>query len=164
MSDNGYFHGEHQLIDKRYAYEEAIRIPLIIRYPKIFSPNSISNKIILNIDILPTILKACFIKIHNFSFDGYSIQEFDEQEIARNFFLYQFFENKSVEIKQYPEIKAIRSMNYKLITYPNSLCFDEFYDLSLDPSETKNLIYDIKYNNIIHDHYQYLLSETMKFE
>jgi N-acetylglucosamine-6-sulfatase len=164
MSDNGYFHGEHQLVDKRYAYEESIKIPLIIRYPSLYTPNSTSQEIALNVDILPTLLDACAIKIHNFSFDGHSLQNDNPQNAHRKFFLYQYFENPFVEIKPYPEIRAIRSLNYKLITYPNITCMDEFYDLQNDPFETRNLILDLNYYDIIQSHYDYLLQETLKYE
>ena len=56
-SDNGYFWGEKQLIDKRFPYEEATRIPLIIRYPaKIKNPGRIAEGLTLSIDMAPTLL------------------------------------------------------------------------------------------------------------
>jgi arylsulfatase A-like enzyme len=164
MSDNGYFHGEHKLVDKRYAYEESIKIPLIIRFPKEYSSNSIRDDIVLNIDVLPTILDLCNIKIRNFQFDGSSIRNMSIQHPLREYFLYQYFENLRVEVKPYPEIKAIRSQKYKLITYPNLFCPDEFYDLEVDPMETKNLINDQAYKNIIQDHYSKLMVELIKYQ
>jgi N-acetylglucosamine-6-sulfatase len=164
MSDNGYFHGEHKLVDKRYAYEESIKIPLIIRFPKEYSSNAIRDDIVLNIDVLPTILDLCNIKIRNFQFDGSSIRNMSIQHPLREYFLYQYFENLRVEVKPYPEIKAIRSQKYKLITYPNLFCPDEFYDLEVDPMETKNLINDQAYKNIIQDHYSKLMVELVKYQ
>ena len=55
-SDNGYFMGEHTYKDKRLAYENSIRVPMIIRYPKLIEKNSHVNEQCLNIDIAPTIL------------------------------------------------------------------------------------------------------------
>ncbi len=56
-SDNGYFWGEKQLIDKRFPYEEATRIPLIVRYPaKIKNPGRTSGELALSIDMAPTLL------------------------------------------------------------------------------------------------------------
>jgi len=47
-SDNGYFMGEHDLGDKRYAYEESLRIPLLLRYPKLTTPTKIADQMVLN--------------------------------------------------------------------------------------------------------------------
>ncbi len=62
--DNGYFWGEKQLIDKRYPYEEATRIPFIVRYPaKIKSPGRSSGEMVLNVDMAPTLLQLAGQKI-----------------------------------------------------------------------------------------------------
>jgi N-acetylglucosamine-6-sulfatase len=55
-SDHGYFWGEHGLGDKRAAYEEALRVPLLVRYPPLARPGTISNALVLNIDVAPTLL------------------------------------------------------------------------------------------------------------
>ena len=62
-SDNGYFMGEHTFKDKRLAYESSMRVPMIIRYPKIIKENSIVVQAVLNIDIAPTILELAGIEI-----------------------------------------------------------------------------------------------------
>ena len=164
MSDNGYFHGEHQLVDKRFAYEESIKIPLIIRFPEVYASGEISADIILNIDVLPTVLDLCNIQIRNFQFDGFPIGQMSNSFPPRESFLYEYFENSHVVFKPYPEIKAIRSEKYKLITYPNLFCPDEFFDLEADPMETRNLIYDHSYKNIIQDHYRQLMVELVKYQ
>ncbi|MDQ6631200.1 MAG: sulfatase, partial [Verrucomicrobiota bacterium] len=56
-SDNGYFWGEHGLGDKRWAYEESIRDPLLIRFPKLVEAGTTFDQIVLNIDIAPTLLE-----------------------------------------------------------------------------------------------------------
>ncbi len=56
-SDNGYYLGEHTLGDKRSAYEESMRIPLLVRYPKLASTRGKTNDaMVLNIDLAPTLL------------------------------------------------------------------------------------------------------------
>jgi N-acetylglucosamine-6-sulfatase len=55
-SDNGYFWGEHQLGDKRAAYEEGLRDPLLIRYPKLVKAGTVVRQLALNIDVAPTFL------------------------------------------------------------------------------------------------------------
>src|SRR5258708_7539871 len=57
-SDEGYFFGEHGLsIERRLAYEESIRIPLIVRYPKLARAGSHIDAMALNIDLAPTLLE-----------------------------------------------------------------------------------------------------------
>ena len=58
LGDNGFIFGEHGLIDKRCAYEESVRIPMLMRYPKAIKGGSTVERIVANIDIAPTILNA----------------------------------------------------------------------------------------------------------
>jgi arylsulfatase A-like enzyme len=53
-SDQGFFLGEHGFFDKRLIYEESLTTPLIIRYPGVTQPGSVSNDLVLNIDHAPT--------------------------------------------------------------------------------------------------------------
>jgi len=55
-SDNGYLWGEHRMIGKNLPYEEATRVPLVIRYQGTF-PHSTNGKLATNIDLAPTILE-----------------------------------------------------------------------------------------------------------
>src|SRR5699024_4017117 len=55
-SDHGFFLGEHGLFDKRFMYEESIRVPWMIRYPGMVKPGSTSGRMNINIDNAPTIL------------------------------------------------------------------------------------------------------------
>ena len=55
-SDNGFFHGEHGLHDKRAMYEESIRVPHLVHYPRLVKPGSTFDQMVLNIDLAPTLL------------------------------------------------------------------------------------------------------------
>src|SRR4026208_704244 len=58
-SDHGYFYGEHGLsVERRLAYEETIRIPLLIRYPQIIKAGTTYDPFVLSIDLAPTPLAA----------------------------------------------------------------------------------------------------------
>src|SRR5690606_22026880 len=57
MGDNGFALGEHGLIDKRQAYEESIRVPMLARCPDIIKPGTKVKEMVLNVDIAPTILE-----------------------------------------------------------------------------------------------------------
>ena len=55
-ADNGYYLGEHRLGDKRSAYDESLRIPLLVRFPRLGQPGRTIDRMALNIDLAPTIL------------------------------------------------------------------------------------------------------------
>ncbi|MBL8221643.1 MAG: sulfatase-like hydrolase/transferase, partial [Bryobacterales bacterium] len=55
-SDNGYFQGQHGLNDKRAMYEDSIRVPWLVHYPRMIKPGSVFDQMVLNIDLAPTIL------------------------------------------------------------------------------------------------------------
>jgi N-acetylglucosamine-6-sulfatase len=57
LGDNGYFFGEHGSgPERRFAYEEGIKSPFLIRYPAWFKPDTVKDDLVLAIDIAPTIL------------------------------------------------------------------------------------------------------------
>ncbi len=142
-SDNGYFWGEHGLGDKRWAYEESIRVPLLIRYPKLIKSGTKLDQLALNIDIAPTLLEL----------GGATIPK----EVAGKSLL-PLFKNKRTDLREYafleyfaesayvkhPGWQAVRSDRYKYIHYTALDGMDEFYDLKQDPYEMKNLIKDPK--------------------
>src|SRR5690606_19513900 len=54
MGDNGFSFGEHGLIDKRHAYEESMRVPLLVKYPGKVAAGIALEQMVMNIDIAPT--------------------------------------------------------------------------------------------------------------
>ena len=57
LGDNGYFFGEHGLgPERRFAYEEGIRSPFLVRYPAWFKPGKVKDDLVLALDIAPTVL------------------------------------------------------------------------------------------------------------
>lgn len=136
-SDNGFFFGEHGLGDKRAAYEESIRIPLLVRYPAKFPKGKKVDKIVLNLDAAPSILDLAGIKAPK-SFQGKSWVQLVEDNLAgwRKSFLYEYFYEDGYAT---PTIKAVRTETGKLITYPGEEGWTEVYDLTKDPQESNNL-------------------------
>ncbi len=57
-SDQGFYLGEHGLFDKRFMYEESLRMPLLIRWPSVIEAGSTSDAMVLNVDFAPTFLEA----------------------------------------------------------------------------------------------------------
>ena len=62
-SDQGFFLGEHGFFDKRFMYEESLKMPFVIRYPGVVKPGTIVNDIISNIDFAPTLLDMAGVNI-----------------------------------------------------------------------------------------------------
>ena len=137
--DNGHFWGEHGLYDKRLAYEESIRIPFMVRYPKLIKdPGRRASQMILNIDLAPTILDLAGIKIPP-SMQGKTIKPIlqSHQAAGRKYWLYEHFPVFPIPI---PGITAIRTPQYKFIEYQNDLRPKEVFDLRRDPREQNNII------------------------
>jgi len=57
-SDQGFFLGDHGLFDKRFMYEESIRMPFLVRWPARIKPGTRSEALALNIDFAPTFLQV----------------------------------------------------------------------------------------------------------
>ncbi len=138
--DNGFFMGEHRMTDKRNAYEESIRIPMLIRYPKMVPAGSIIEQQVLNIDLAPTFLDLAGVEIPE-HMQGLSMRRLFTQggkKRWRKSILYEYWVD--INYPQYPRITAVRTDDFKLITYPDIDDKDELYDLKNDPGEKKNLI------------------------
>ncbi|MCY7410015.1 MAG: sulfatase-like hydrolase/transferase [Chitinophagales bacterium] len=147
MSDNGIFIGEHNLQKKRLAYEESIHIPLFIRYPKWFQPNTIvEDEFAMNIDIFPTLLEAAGIT-DTFNDDGISLHDLALKNVERKEFMYEYFSDTL--FPAVPDIRAVRTFNYKYIWSSCDQTTEEFYDLQNDIKEDSNLIFKIEYQTVI---------------
>ncbi len=139
--DNGYFHGEHRRGDKRAAYEESIRIPLVMCGPEVPKNGGKFEPMVLNIDMAPTILDLAGVKPPA-SMQGMSFKPLlaGEKPGWRKSFLYEYFQEK--RLSQVPTIAAVRTENWKYVTYPDIEDLDELYDLAKDPIEMHNLAGD----------------------
>lgn len=62
-SDQGFFLGDHGWYDKRFMYEESLRMPLIMRYPRESAAGSVNSDMVLNVDFAPTLLDCSGLKI-----------------------------------------------------------------------------------------------------
>ncbi|MHC4541439.1 MAG: sulfatase/phosphatase domain-containing protein, partial [Planctomycetota bacterium] len=144
-SDNGYFHGEHGgMWDKRAAYEPSMRIPLIMRYPKLTGRGTHCEELALNIDLAPTILELAAVPIPG-AMQGQSWLDALRGRPGRESFLYEYFQEGDRRFKR-PTVLAVRTKRWKYVTYPlDSSLISELYDLQTDPAELNNLIGDPKY-------------------
>ena len=144
MSDNGYYLGEHRLGDKRSAYEESLRIPFYVRWPGFGAGRrgSLVDRMVLNIDLAPTILDLAGAPIPA-AMQGRSWRALAEGrepgEPWRKAFFYEYYYEPPFAI---PTLFALRTETAKLIVYPGHPDWEELFDLTADPGETRNLIHD----------------------
>jgi N-acetylglucosamine-6-sulfatase len=156
--DNGFCFGEHGLIDKRQAYEESMRIPLIVRCPEVIPKGTVVSQIVANIDFMPTFLDAASVKPPDALAGRSFLPLLEGKDIPwRKDLLYSYFWERN--FPQTPTIHAIRTDRYKYIHYYGIWDSDELYDLENDPRELKNLIYSDAHRNVIGDLKKQMFSE-----
>ena len=135
-SDNGYFLGEHALSDKRLAYEESIRIPVVVRYPRLVSPRRLSDLMILNIDVAPTILELAGVSIPS-GMQGRSLRPLlaAQSTTWRTSFLYEYWQESTY---LGPTMVGVRTATAKLVRYPGHDEWTQVFNLRADPYERYN--------------------------
>lgn len=139
-SDNGYYLGEHCLGDKRSIYEESLRIPMLVRYPRMFPKGQVIDEMVVNIDLAPTLLDLAGVPIPR------EMQGMSWKELAagrkpakwRESFLAEYF----LELGETPTLVGVRTANTKIVKYPGHPEWTEVFDLAVDPYEIKNLAGD----------------------
>lgn len=148
MGDNGFMFGEHGLIDKRVAYETSMRVPMLAQCPALIKQGTVLDQMIANIDVGPTVMEAMGLQTPP-HMDGTSFLPLLRGENIpwRDQFLYVYYWEKN--FPQTPTTFALRTPKAKYITYYGLWDSDEFYDLSTDPDESRNLINDPSRNKEI---------------
>jgi len=140
--DNGYFYGEHGLSEeRRLAYEESIRLPLLVRYPKLVKAGSMPAQLALTIDLAPTLLELAGVAPPK-TVDGRSLVPVLRGAAPkwRAFFLIEYYSDTVFPRMQRMGYDAVRTKRYKLIRYRELPGMDELYDLETDPYELENLV------------------------
>lgn len=139
MGDNGFSLGERGLIDKRHAYEESMRVPLLIYNPALKGNNHVVKEVVQNVDIAPTILDYAGLKKPE-QMQGNSFLPILEgkQTGWKNKVFYEYF--WEYHFPQTPTVFAVRTDRYKYIFNHGVWDANELYDLQNDPDEVNNLI------------------------
>ena len=168
--DQGFFLGEHDYIDKRWMYEEAMRMPFLVRYPEKIAAGTRVDAIVNNVDFAPTIINMCggetpdYMQGDDFSEILYHNGEEPEdwkQVTYNRYWMHMAHKHSN------PSHFGIRTKKYKLIffygcNYDPAPQRDpmrnfetpvawEFYDLEKDPMEMDNRYGDRRYREIIAD-------------
>jgi len=157
--DQGFFLGEHDLMDKRWMYEEAFRMPFLVRYPKLVKAGSTNDWLINNTDFAPTMLDLAGVETPSYM-QGRSFAAALKGEPKpadwRATTYYRYWMHMAHALGT-PAHFGVRSDRYKLIFFygttpkgknPTPAAW-EFYDLKTDPREMKNEYANPKYAAII---------------
>lgn len=150
MGDNGFLWGEHGLIDKRNAYEESMRVPMIAYAPTLIEPGTVVESVVANIDVAATLLAAAGVTaagpMDGQSFLGLLTGEM-EASAWRQSLLYEYYWEWN--FPHTPTVFALREDRFKLIQYHGVWDTDELFDLTADPREQHNLIRDPRHGDVV---------------
>jgi arylsulfatase A-like enzyme len=150
-SDHGYNLGTHGLTEKHFAYEEAIKVPFIIKPAKSLNPDDAGNlnkkvsEAISLLDLGPTILELVGIKPSK-QMDGISLLPIiqGKDKISERPLFFQMANDNDIRI---PGYTAVRTKDFKYIDYYEN-DYQELYDLNKDPEENFNIISNPEYQQV----------------
>jgi arylsulfatase A-like enzyme len=137
-SDQGFFLGDHGLFDKRFMYEESLRIPVLLRWPAVVRPGSRTEALALNVDFAPSFLAAAGVPVPA-SMQGRSLVPLLRGETPsdwRSAIYYRYYHDPG-----HHDTRAhygVRTATHKLIDYWTKGQW-ELFDLRSDPGELRNL-------------------------
>ncbi len=150
-SDQGFYLGEHGWYDKRFMYEESLRMPFLVRYPGVTAPGSVNGDIVVNIDFAPTFLDAAGAPVPG-DMQGRSIVPLLAGRTPadwRKAMYYHYYEHPSEHnvMRHY----GVRTERYKLIHFYYDIDAWELYDLEKDPHELYNVHGDPAYAGVLRE-------------
>lgn len=151
IGDNGYFHGERMLADKWYPYEEALRVPLIVRDPRLPASGRgrTHDAVALNIDVAPTILRAANLEMPE-RMQGEDVAPLylraDEVPWRDEF----FYEHPTITNRErIPTSLGVIGRHVKYVRWPE-WDHEQLFDLRTDPDEARNLALDPAHAATLH--------------
>ncbi|MGX1930560.1 sulfatase family protein [Flagellimonas sp. 2504JD4-2] len=163
-SDQGFYLGEKGWFDKRFMYEESLRMPLLMQLPGVIEPNTSIDAMVQNLDFTPTFLDLAGGKEYTEAMQGESFRQLLEgsKQDFKDAIYYHYYDYPAFHMvkKQY----GIRTKRYKLIHFYDDIDAWEFYDLEEDPRELYNAIDDEAYVDEIKLMHQKLDSLQLHYE
>ena len=163
-SDQGFYIGDHGWYDKRWMYEESLKMPLIVKWPGVVKPGSRNKDLVQNLDYAETFLEMAGAEIPS-DMQGKSLVPLLKGESPsdwRKSIYYHYYEYPSYHMV--PRHNGIRTDRYKLIHFYEFGDEWELYDLEKDPDELTNVYKDPDYQEIasqlkkqlmeLQDHYE----------
>ena len=161
-SDQGFFLGDHGWFDKRFMYEESLRMPFIMRYPREIAPGGVCRNIVLNVDFAPLFLDWAGVPKPT-AFQGESFRPLLRGQAPRDWqksMYYRYWMHRDGSHNVYAHY-GVRTLRYKLIYYYNDPCGQpgalgaarppewELFDLDRDPCELRNVYSDPAYAAVV---------------
>lgn len=148
-SDQGFYLGEHGWYDKRWMFEESLKMPFLIRWPGVIKPGTTNKALIQNIDYAPTFLEIAGTEIPT-AIQGKSLVPVFKNQTKdwRESIYYAYWENPGIH--NVPRHDGVRTDRYKLFFLPQSNEW-QLFDLVKDPQEMKSVHNDPAYADILVD-------------
>ena len=140
-SDQGYWLGQNGFYDKRLILETSIRMPFLIRYPKLIKAGSINDDLCINVDVAPTLLELAGAKTPSIM-QGRSMVPLLSGELVEDWRESQFYTYWGAT-KHYG-IRTDRYTYVKVTGHP-----DELFDRKVDPDQMRNVIGEARYRETI---------------
>ncbi len=149
-SDQGFYLGEHGWYDKRWMFEESLRMPFLIRWPGVIEPGIDSTALIQNIDYGPTFLDIAGAEVPQ-EIQGRSMLPMLKNQgkpsvTWRDAIYYAYYENASAH--NVPIHDGVRTDRYKLMYFPRTREWNLF-DLETDPHEMNSVHAEPDYANVL---------------
>ncbi len=144
-ADQGFFLGEHGLYDKRFMYDEALRMPLLVRWPERVAPGMVNQELVLNLDFAPTLLSTAGAPVPQ-DMQGRSFLRLlrgDAPPDWRTSMFYRYYHSHFETEPHY----GIRTLTHKLIHFDRIKQW-ELYDLAEDPREVNNVYSNPAYADV----------------
>lgn len=162
-SDQGFYLGDHGWFDKRFMYEESLRMPFLCRWPGVTKPGSVNDDLVQNLDFAETFLDIAGVEIPK-DMQGRSIVPLLKGETPKDWreaIYYHYYEYPAVHAVQ--RHYGVRTNRYKLIHFYN---IDEWelYDLKSDPDELRNVVNESQYKEVVADLKSKLTDLREKYE
>jgi len=154
-SDQGFFLGDHGWYDKRFMYEESLRMPFVARYPREIPPGTRSDRIALNVDFAPTLLDMAGVPVPG-DMQGRTFRSLLRGEAPadwRTSMYYRYFMHNSRDHAVFAHY-GLRTERHKLIYYYEHDPMPpewELFDLQEDPDEMRSLYHDPAYRDVVSD-------------
>lgn len=153
-SENGYFYGEHGLtVERRLPYEESVRNPLLMRYPKLVEAGTEVNSPVVTIDLAPTVLDVAGVEIPK-HVQGTSLVPLlsGKADKIHDAILIEFYSHENPFLWTAKlDYRIVRKGKYKLIRWIRFEDEAELYDLEADPYELDNLVHKADMAAIVED-------------
>ncbi len=146
-SDQGFYLGEHRWFDKRWIFEESMRMPLMIRWPGKIKPGTVYSELVQNIDYASTLLEACGVEAPGDLHGTSMLRIIEDGESIHDDLYYHYYLHGGHGV---PAHDGVRTMRYKLMHFYTQ---DEFnlFDLEKDPMELQSLHDDPAYADVLAD-------------